>query len=77
MTNPAHLSGLSHLDNLIMTRKLSSVDRDFVKTHSNPDTDGNCPYHRAVSKNTEGVTGHSASRSASNKMHRDKIPLQH
>jgi hypothetical protein len=47
-TNPAHLSGLSHLDNFIMTRKLSSIYRDFAKTHANPDTDGNSPYHRAV-----------------------------
>ena len=22
--------------------------RDFAKTHANPDTDGNSPYHRAV-----------------------------
>jgi hypothetical protein len=36
-TNPAHLSGLSHLDNFIMIRKLSSIYRDFAKTHSNPD----------------------------------------
>jgi hypothetical protein len=47
-TNPAHLSELSHLDNFIMTRKLSSIYRDFAKTHANPDTDGNFPYHRAV-----------------------------
>jgi len=47
-TTPAHLSGLSHLDNFIMTRKLSSIYQDFAKTHANPDTDGNCPYHRAV-----------------------------
>jgi hypothetical protein len=31
-----------------MTRKLSSIYRDFAKTHANPDTDGNSPYHRAV-----------------------------
>ena len=30
------------------TRKLSSIYRDFAKTHANPDTDGNSPYHRAV-----------------------------
>jgi len=36
-TTPAHLSGLYHLDNFIMTRKLSSVYRDFAKTHANPD----------------------------------------
>jgi hypothetical protein len=47
-TNPAHLSGLSHLDNFIMTRKPSSIYRDFAKTHANPDTDGNSLYHRAV-----------------------------
>jgi len=46
--NPAHLLGLRHLDNFIMTRKLSSIYQDCAKTHANPDTDGNCPYHRAV-----------------------------
>jgi hypothetical protein len=40
-TNPFSLSGLSHLDNFIMTRKLSFVYRDFAKTHANPDMDGN------------------------------------
>jgi hypothetical protein len=50
-TTSYRLSGLSHLDNFIMTRKLSSIYRDFAKTHANPDTDGNFPYHRAVSKN--------------------------
>ena len=39
-TNPAHLSGLSHLDNFIVTQKLLSIYRDFAKTHANPDTDG-------------------------------------
>jgi len=48
-TNPVHLSGLFHQDSSIWTRKLSSVYRDFAKTHANPDTDGNFPYHRAVS----------------------------
>ena len=52
--NLSPLSGLSHLDNFIMTRKLSSIYRDFAKTHANPDTDGNYPYHRAVSKNAFG-----------------------
>jgi hypothetical protein len=47
-TIPAHLSGQSHLDTFIMTRKLSFFYRDFAKTHANPDTDGNFPYHRAV-----------------------------
>jgi len=48
VTTPAHLPGLSHLDNFIWTKKLTSVYRDFAKTHANPDTDGNSPYHRAV-----------------------------
>jgi hypothetical protein len=52
-TNPANLSGLSRLDNFIMTRKRSSIYRDFAKTHANLDTDGNCPYHRAVSGNLQ------------------------
>ena len=47
-TIPANLSGQRHLDNFIMTRKLSSIYQDYAKTHANPDTDGNCPYHRAV-----------------------------
>ena len=47
-TIPAPLSGLSHQDSSIWTGKLSSVYRDFAKTHANPDTDGNYPYHRAV-----------------------------
>ena len=47
-SNSRRLSGLSHLDNFIWTGKLSSVYRDFAKTHANPDTDGNFPYHRAV-----------------------------
>jgi hypothetical protein len=47
-TNPANLPGLSHLDIFDWTRKLASVNRDFAKTHANPDTDGNSPYHRAV-----------------------------
>ena len=37
-----------HQDNYIVMRKLPSVYRDFAKTHTNPDTDGNFPYHRAV-----------------------------
>ena len=52
VTNSYHLSGLSRLDNSIWTKKLSSVYRDYAKTHANPDTYGNSPYHRAVSKNT-------------------------
>ena len=51
VTNSYHLSGLSHLDNFIVTRKLASIYRDFAKTHANPDTDGNSPYRRAVSTN--------------------------
>jgi hypothetical protein len=47
-TTPAHLSGLSHLDSFIWTRKLKSIYQDFAKTHANPDTDGNFPYHRPL-----------------------------
>jgi hypothetical protein len=36
-TNPAHLSGLSHLDNFAWKRKLLSTYLDFAKTHANPD----------------------------------------
>jgi hypothetical protein len=41
VTNSYHLSGLSHLDNFIVTRKSCPTYRDFAKTHANPDTDGN------------------------------------
>jgi hypothetical protein len=34
VTNPAHLSGLSHLDSFIWTIKRSSIYRDFTKTHA-------------------------------------------
>jgi hypothetical protein len=33
MTNPAHLSGLVHLDNFIMTRRFSAIYRDCTKTN--------------------------------------------
>ena len=36
--------------------------RDFAKTHANPDTDGNFPYHRAVSNYTAENQIHSATR---------------
>jgi hypothetical protein len=50
-TNPAHLSGLSRQYSSIWTGKLASIYRDFAKTHANPDTDGNSPYHRVVRRN--------------------------
>jgi len=31
--------------------QLIATYRDFAKTHANPDTDGNSPYHRAVRAN--------------------------
>jgi hypothetical protein len=59
--SPYRLSELSHLDNFIMIRKscpLTETLPAFVKTsafkaktHANPDTDGNSPYHRAVMRN--------------------------
>ena len=49
VTIPAHLSGLNRQDSSIWTRKLASIYLDLAKTHANPDTDGNFPYHRAVS----------------------------
>ena len=30
--------------------------RDFAKTHANPDTDGNSPYHRAVMLKRQRLT---------------------
>jgi len=32
--------------------KILPTYRDCAKTHANPDTDGNSPYHRAVNNNT-------------------------
>jgi hypothetical protein len=46
---PYHLSGLSHLDNFIVTRKSCPLTGTLQKRMPNPDTDGNSPYHRAVS----------------------------
>ena len=40
-----------HLDSFIVTGQILPTYRDFAKTHANPDTDGNSPYHRAVSCN--------------------------
>jgi len=40
-----------HLDSFIMTGQLRIIYRDFAKTHTNPDADGNFPYHRAVMVN--------------------------
>lgn len=54
--NPAHLSGLFRQDNSIWTGKLASIYLDFAKTHANPDTDGNFPYHRAVVKHLNKTT---------------------
>ena len=53
MTTSYHLPGLCHLDSSAWTRKLASVNRDFAKTHANPDTDGNSPYHRAVTQHNK------------------------
>ena len=39
-----HSSGQLYRDT-----KILPTYRDFAKTHANPDTDGNSPYHRAVS----------------------------
>ena len=59
MTNPAHLSGPSHLDNFIVTRNLRSSTGTLnaevktsafkAKTHASPDTDGNSLNRRAIS----------------------------
>ena len=38
-----HSSGQLYRDTEILP-----IYRDFAKTHANPDTDGNSPYHRAV-----------------------------
>ena len=54
-TTSALLSGLCHQDSSIWTVELASIYLDFAKTHANPDTDGNFPYHRAVSTNSIGL----------------------
>jgi len=46
------------------------------KKLANPDTDGNYPYQLAVIKNTPGFSGYSATRPASNFIHRDKTPFR-
>ena len=51
-TTRGRLPGFSRQDSFIWTGKPSSVYRDFCKKPASPDTDGNSPYHRAVSKNT-------------------------
>jgi len=48
MTDPAHLSGLRHLDSFYRDKKNLHIYRDFAKTHANPDTDGNSLNRRAV-----------------------------
>jgi hypothetical protein len=40
-TTRGRLPGFSHLDNFIVTRKPTSVNRDFAKTTPSADTDGN------------------------------------
>jgi len=40
-TTPTRLPGFRHLDIFAWTRNLSPVNRDFAKTHANPDADGN------------------------------------
>jgi hypothetical protein len=55
-SNPRRLSGLSHRDHFIMTANLSPLIGIYAKTHANPDTDGNYPYHRAVIVNGEAIS---------------------
>jgi hypothetical protein len=55
-TTRGRLSGLSHLDNFIMARKLSSIYRDYAKTHAKPDTDGNSLNRRAVMRHYRPTT---------------------
>src|SRR5450759_3747222 len=51
MTNPAHLSGLVHLDNLIMTRRFSSIYLDCAKTNPTATLTATKPYRRALGCN--------------------------
>jgi hypothetical protein len=66
MTNPAHLSGPRHLDNLIVTRNFRSSTGTLpafvktsafkAKTHANLDTDGNSLNRRAVGGNVSHIS---------------------
>ena len=65
VTNPAHLSGRSHLDSFIVTNRSYSLTGTLpafvktsafkAKTHANPDADGNSLNRRAVSSNNQDI----------------------
>ena len=48
VTNPAHLSGLSHLDNFIVTRKSCPSIGTLQKRMPTPTRTATNPHHRAV-----------------------------
>jgi len=51
MTNPAHLSGLVHLDSFIVRRQFSSIYRDCAKTNPTATLTATKPYRRALGCN--------------------------
>ena len=48
VTNPAHLSGLSHLDDFIVTRKSCPLTGTLQKRMPTPTRTATNPHHRAV-----------------------------
>ena len=71
VTNPAHLSGLSHLDNFIVTRKSCPLTGTLQKRMPTP-TQTATPHTTGPLAKIQGASGHSAARTASNFIHRDK-----
>ena len=55
-TNPAHLSGLSHLDNFIVTRKSCPLTRTLQKCMPTPTRTATQLYHRAVIIHLQAIT---------------------
>jgi hypothetical protein len=49
--NSVPSTGIQSSGQLYRDTEILPTYRDFAKTHANPDTDGNSPYHRAVSGN--------------------------
>jgi hypothetical protein len=48
MTTRVRLSGLSSSGQIYCDTKVPPTYRDCAKTHANPDTVGNSPYHQTV-----------------------------
>jgi hypothetical protein len=60
MTNPAHLSGLLHLDSFFMTRRFSSIYRDCAKTNPTATLTATKLYRRPLAARQITASAHSA-----------------